>query len=91
MNAFGKSIELKINVHSEEILLLGEAEEAAGKMLQGSLVLNLTEPIKVKSIHMSFIGKMKVSWSEGKYIIHFILGIIVDSFFYRRWTPPALS
>ncbi|GAA5800431.1 hypothetical protein HPULCUR_005861 [Helicostylum pulchrum] len=65
MNAFGKSIELKINVHSEEILLLGEAEEAAGKMLQGSLVLNLTEPIKVKSIHMSFIGKMKVSWSEG--------------------------
>ncbi|GAA5815299.1 hypothetical protein MFLAVUS_008805 [Mucor flavus] len=65
MNAFGKTIELKINVHSEEILLLGEAEEAAGKMLQGSLVLNLTEPIKVKSIHMSFIGKMKVSWSEG--------------------------
>jgi hypothetical protein len=66
MNAFGKNIELKINILSEEIVLLGHAEEAAGKMLQGSLVLNTTEPIKVKSIHLSFIGKMKVSWSEGK-------------------------
>lgn len=65
MNAFGKSIELKINVHSDEIILVGAAEEAAGKTLHGSLVLNLTEPIKVKSIIMSFMGKMKVSWSEG--------------------------
>lgn len=67
MQAFGKSIELKINVDTEEVLLLGHAEEAAGKMLQGSVVLNLSEPIKVKAINLSFIGKMKVSWSEGKY------------------------
>jgi hypothetical protein len=68
MHAFGKSIEFKIDVHSNEILLLGHADEAAGKMLQGSLVLNLTEPIKVKAVNLSFIGKMKVSWSEGKII-----------------------
>jgi HEPN domain-containing protein len=64
-HAFGKSVELKINVQNDEILLLGQAEEAAGKLLQGSLVLNLSEPIKVKSINLSFVGKMKVSWSEG--------------------------
>jgi hypothetical protein len=64
-HAFGKSVELKINVQNDEILLLGQAEEAAGKLLQGSLVLNLSESIKVKSINLSFVGKMKVSWSEG--------------------------
>lgn len=64
-HAFGKSVELKINVLSDEVVLLGHADEAAGKLLQGSLVLNIAEPIKVKSISMSFIGKMKVSWAEG--------------------------
>lgn len=66
MHAFGKRVELKINVDSDEILLLGHADEAAGKMMQGSLILNLSEAIKVKSINLSFIGKMKVSWAEGK-------------------------
>ena len=66
ISAFGKSIDLKINVQSDEIVLLGHANEAAGKMLQGSLILNISEPIKVKSVNLSFVGKMKVSWSEGK-------------------------
>ncbi|EPB87825.1 hypothetical protein HMPREF1544_05354 [Mucor circinelloides 1006PhL] len=65
ISAFGKSIDLKINVQSDEIVLLGHANEAAGKMLQGSLILNISEPIKVKSVNLSFVGKMKVSWSEG--------------------------
>jgi hypothetical protein len=66
MHAFRKNLELKINVVSDEIILLGQPEEAAGKLLQGTVSLNLLEPIKVKSIQLSFIGKMKVSWSEGK-------------------------
>ncbi|KAG1174401.1 hypothetical protein G6F70_005019 [Rhizopus microsporus] len=65
MHGFGKSLELKINVLSDEVVLLGQPQEAAGKMLQGTLSLNVNEPIKVKSINLSFIGKMKVSWSEG--------------------------
>ncbi|CEP14986.1 hypothetical protein [Parasitella parasitica] len=65
ISAFGKSIDLKINVQSDEIVFLGHANEAAGKMLQGSLILNVSEPIKVKSVNLSFVGKMKVSWSEG--------------------------
>jgi hypothetical protein len=66
INAFGKSIDLKIVVNSDEILFLGQPEEAAGKLLRGSIHLNLTEPIKARSIHLSFTGKMKVSWVEGK-------------------------
>lgn len=66
MHAFGKGLELKINVESEEVVLLGHPDEAAGKTLQGTLSLNLPEAIKVKTISLSFIGKMKVSWSEGK-------------------------
>lgn len=65
IHAFGKNIELKINIVSDEILLLGHADEAAGKLLQGTLVLNLAEAIKVKSVSLSFVGKMKVSWAEG--------------------------
>ncbi len=66
MPTFGKNLELKINISSEEIILLGQPNEAAGKLLEGSLSLNLTEPIRIKSVNLSFIGKMKVSWSEGR-------------------------
>ena len=76
MHGFGKRIELKINVLSDEVVLLGQPQEAAGKMLQGTLSLNVNEPIKVKSINLSFIGKMKVSWSEGRYDNIFVFSII---------------
>ncbi|KAF7732032.1 hypothetical protein EC973_007137 [Apophysomyces ossiformis] len=65
VNAIRKTSDLKIDLVSDEIVLLGQAEESAGKMLQGCLSLNLTEPMKVKSIVLKFTGKMKVSWSEG--------------------------
>ncbi|KAG0174368.1 hypothetical protein DFQ28_006650 [Apophysomyces sp. BC1034] len=65
VNSIRKTNDLKIDLVSDEIVLLGHAEESAGKMLQGSLMLNLAEPMKVKSIVLRFTGKMKVSWSEG--------------------------
>lgn len=73
IHAFGKHVDLKINVLSDEIVFLGETSEAAGRLLQGSLVLNVSESIKVKSINLSFVGKMKVSWSEGNDFILFWL------------------
>ncbi|KAL0076704.1 hypothetical protein J3Q64DRAFT_1770317 [Phycomyces blakesleeanus] len=54
VNAIRKTNELRIDLTTDEIVLLGEADESAGKLLQGSLLLTLAEPIK-----------MKVSWSEG--------------------------
>ena len=68
IQAFGKNIDLKINVVTDEIVLYGLAENAPAKVLRGSLVVTLSEPIKVKSVVLSFIGKMTVAWSEGNAI-----------------------
>ncbi|KAI8388480.1 uncharacterized protein BYT42DRAFT_560225 [Radiomyces spectabilis] len=65
VNAFGKTNELKIEVLNDVIQLRGQADEAAGKVLQGSVLLNLAEPLKVRTIQLKFTGKMKVQWSEG--------------------------
>jgi hypothetical protein len=64
--SFKKNIDFKINVASDEIFFLGHPDEAAGKLLQGTLDLNLSEPIKIKSITLSFVGRTRVSWTEGK-------------------------
>lgn len=61
-----KQSQLRIDVLDDEILLHGQAEESAGKLLQGTLVLDISEPMKVRSVILKFTGKMKVSWSEGK-------------------------
>lgn len=67
-----KTNELQIDLENEEIILLGHSSESAGKLLRGTVTLNLTEPMKIKSVTLSFIGKMKVSWSEGNlYFIFF--------------------
>ncbi|KAG1441657.1 hypothetical protein G6F56_011382 [Rhizopus delemar] len=61
----GKSSDLKIQVSSADIILFGHSSESSGKLLQGSVILSLLEPMKVRSITLNFLGKMKVSWSEG--------------------------
>jgi hypothetical protein len=58
--------ELRIDLPTPETILLGHASESAGKMLQGSIILNLVEPMKVRSVTLCFTGKMKVLWAEGK-------------------------
>ncbi|CAO3591626.1 unnamed protein product [Absidia cylindrospora] len=63
--AIRKSVDVRIELSDSPILLIGHPEESAGKLLRGVLHVNTTEPIKVKSISLRFVGKMKVSWSEG--------------------------
>lgn len=65
VHAIRKSVELRIDLFDEPILLVGHPDESAGKVLRGVVHLNTTEPIKVKAITLRFVGKMKVSWSEG--------------------------
>ncbi|KAL1918809.1 uncharacterized protein VTP21DRAFT_2831 [Calcarisporiella thermophila] len=55
----------QIRVENSHLVFRGNAAEAAGCVLRGTLVLSLTEPTKVKSVGMRFVGKMKVSWSDG--------------------------
>jgi hypothetical protein len=66
VHAIRKSVEVRIDLADEAILMVGHPEESAGKVLRGVLRVIATEPIKVKSISLRFVGKMKVSWSEGK-------------------------
>ncbi|KAI9013857.1 hypothetical protein CLU79DRAFT_768276 [Phycomyces nitens] len=61
---FGKS-QLEIQVATDEILLQGQAEESAGRSLQGTVVLTLAEQTRIRSIGLEFTGKMRVGWSEG--------------------------
>ncbi|KAI9311238.1 hypothetical protein BX666DRAFT_1868265 [Dichotomocladium elegans] len=56
---------IKIEVVEDTIVLHGQEEESAGKILQGVLILDLNEPTKVRSVMLKFYGKMKVSWTEG--------------------------
>lgn len=61
----GKTNQLRIEVVNDEIVLHGQAQESAGKLLQGTLVLSSSEPMKVRSVRLIFVGTMKVSWSDG--------------------------
>lgn len=67
VHAIRKSVEVRIDLADEAILMVGHPEESAGKVLRGVLRVIAAEPIKVKSISLRFVGKMKVSWSEGKW------------------------
>lgn len=58
---------ISIHVLEDAIVLQGNQQESAGKLLQGKLILDLKEPIKVRSVNLRFYGKMKVSWREGKF------------------------
>ncbi|KAI8083096.1 uncharacterized protein BX664DRAFT_339808 [Halteromyces radiatus] len=70
VHGFTKTVDLKINVVSDEIYFFGQPEESAGKVLQGTVLLTLTETIKVKRLTLDFKGKMKVQWTEGPQHTH---------------------
>lgn len=73
-----KTSELQIDLENEEIILLGHSSESAGKLLRGTVTLHLTEPMKIKSVTLLFVGKMKVSWSEGKGLFMLLLKEILS-------------
>ncbi|KAI8329325.1 hypothetical protein BC941DRAFT_443242 [Chlamydoabsidia padenii] len=70
VHGFTKTVDLKINVNSDEIYFFGQPEESAGKLLQGTVCLTLAEAIKVKRLTLDFKGKMKVQWTEGPQHTH---------------------
>ncbi|CAO3599263.1 unnamed protein product [Absidia cylindrospora] len=70
VHGFTKTVDLKIHVTSDEIYFFGQPEEFAGKLLQGTVNLTLTEAIKVKRLTLDFKGKMKVQWTEGPQHTH---------------------
>jgi len=57
--------EFKINLETDHIELHGSTDESAGVLLRGSVVLDSHEAIKIRSIVLKFVGKVKVNWIEG--------------------------
>ena len=55
-----------INLETDHVILHGTADESAGVILRGSVVLDCREHTKIKSITLKFQGKTKVQWTEGK-------------------------
>ena len=48
------------------LILRGEPDESPSALLKGTLVLCLSEPLKVQGIHLRFTGEAKVEYvSEG--------------------------
>lgn len=58
--------QFKIQLENDTLVIRGSPEESVGCVLRGHVVLNTKETIKVKSIHLSLLGKMKIQWSERK-------------------------
>ncbi|KAI7903116.1 uncharacterized protein BX663DRAFT_543088 [Cokeromyces recurvatus] len=58
------SYQLKIHVENNTLILRGSPEESVGCVLRGCVILRIKESIKVKSITLSFTGKLKLQWNE---------------------------
>ncbi|ORX93321.1 hypothetical protein K493DRAFT_302740 [Basidiobolus meristosporus CBS 931.73] len=54
---------LDIGLHHDILTMHGSPNESVGCVLSGTLNFNLVEPLKVKSISLKFIGKVKIDGS----------------------------
>lgn len=65
--------ELKIHLENDMLIIRGSPEESVGCVLRGYVMLNTKETLRVKSIHLSLLGKMKIQWNERKSLFFFFL------------------
>ncbi|KAI9726013.1 MAG: hypothetical protein M1834_009441 [Cirrosporium novae-zelandiae] len=52
----------EIRLDSSNLVLRGSEHEAASALLKGSVVLCLSEPLRIQNIHMRLSGESRVSW-----------------------------
>ncbi|PKK59989.1 hypothetical protein RhiirC2_819600 [Rhizophagus irregularis] len=58
----------QIRLDDDSLIMRGSKAESVGCVLRGQLVLFITEQTKFKEIRLTFQGKSKVGWVDGKYI-----------------------
>jgi hypothetical protein len=66
MDKLRSSAKVKIHTESENLIMYGSSSESAGCVLRGVMSLKLQETTKIKSIVLELVGKMAVTWTEGK-------------------------
>ncbi|CEP18829.1 hypothetical protein [Parasitella parasitica] len=59
---------LKIYLENTTVILQGSPEVSVGGVLRGCLLLNVKEAIKIRSITMNLLGKIKFQWSERNHL-----------------------
>lgn len=69
MDKLRSHAKVKIHVENENLIMYGSAMESSGCVLRGVMNLQLQETTKIKSIGLELIGKMTISWTEGKKVI----------------------
>lgn len=69
MDKLRSHAKVKIHVENENLIMHGSAMESSGCVLRGVMNLQLQETTKIKSIGLELIGKMTISWTEGKKVI----------------------
>ncbi|KAI9263056.1 hypothetical protein BY458DRAFT_458586 [Sporodiniella umbellata] len=62
--------QVKIQLENDTLLITGKPEESVGCVLRGYVELIVTETVKVKSIQMDLLGKLKIHWNERHHPQH---------------------
>ncbi|KAG0795926.1 hypothetical protein G6F57_003232 [Rhizopus arrhizus] len=62
--------ELKIQLENDTLVIRGSPQESVGCVIRGCVVLITKEALKVKSIHLNLLGKMKIHWNERNHCRH---------------------
>ncbi|ORX58207.1 hypothetical protein DM01DRAFT_1319001 [Hesseltinella vesiculosa] len=73
-----KVVDLKIVPDNDTVIFFGQAQESAGTILQGKVLLHTSEPLKIKRLTLVFKGKMRVQWTEGLNHTHKQEQIIIE-------------
>lgn len=72
----------QIRLDDDSLIMRGSKAESVGCVLRGQLVLFITEQTKFKEIRLTFQGKSKVGWVDGKYISFSFFFISFHFFFF---------
>ncbi|KAI8097818.1 uncharacterized protein B0P05DRAFT_458167, partial [Gilbertella persicaria] len=56
--------QLKIHVENDTLIMRGSPEESVGCVLRGCVVLHVKESMKVKSVSLNLVGRIKIQWNE---------------------------
>jgi hypothetical protein len=59
-------IDIQIELQESSVILRGDPQDCLGAVLRGAVIVNVTEPTRVRSIYARFRGRMRIWWSEGE-------------------------
>ncbi|KAL2256975.1 hypothetical protein VTK26DRAFT_824 [Humicola hyalothermophila] len=80
----------EIRLPNDFIVFRGNDHEASGQLLQGTVVLCLSAPLKIEDIHLKLTGTVHYFWTDVKVTATGLSTTKIDKsldFFEHRWEP----